>query len=754
MFLQRPTTRAAGHFRTLTTTSIPISSAYPTSESTHLLHKLRDLCTRHHLQEAITLFHDFKTLHLPQAYATLFHACANSKSLQRGDALYHHMLTHNPFCANDMYTANHVINMYAKCGRLECARKVFDEMSDRNVVSWTAMVSGYAQQGRGDDCFGVFSSMVSDCRPTDFAYASVLTVCDGDRGRQVHVHALKTSYDNYVYVANALITMYWKNCCNTGGGDDDEKVEAWIVFDGMQYKNLITWNSMIAGFQQSGHWVEALNFFSWMRHDGVGFDRATLLGVISSLWGKNCDDASLVLQCCLQVHCLTIKTGFVSEIGVTTALTKAYSNLGGDVAECYNLFLDSSGNRDVVSWTGIITTFSERNPEEALFLFQQFCREGFSPDRYTYSIVLKACAGLVTDRHASAIHSKVIKAGFEDDTVLANSLIHAYARTGSIVRSKRVFDEMDYRDTVSWNSMLKAYGLHGQAKQALSTFDQMNVQPDATTFVALLSACSHAGLVDEGSKIFNTMGSNYGIVPKLDHFACMVDILGRAGRIPEAEKVIKEMPMEADSVVWSTLLAACRKHGKTELANMAASKLMELDPKRSLGYVMMSNLYCLTGSFGEAGLVRKEMKGQGVKKEPGLSWTECGSRVHEFASGGLRHPQGDAIRKNLEELVKQLKGVGYVPETVLALHDVEEEHKEEQLYHHSEKLALVFALMNSGHSQRNDGIIRIIKNIRICVDCHNFMKFASGLIQMEIVVRDSNRFHHFRERACSCNDYW
>lgn len=491
-----------------------------------------------------------------------------------------------------------------------------------------------------------------------------------------------------------------------------------------------------------------------MRRNGIGFDRATLLGVIASLWGGNDNDVNLGLRCCFQVHCLTIKTGFISEIGVATALTKAYSNLGGEVAECYNLFLDATGQRDVVSWTGIITTFSEQNPEEALFLFRQFCQEGFTPDRYTYSIVLKACAGLVTERHASAVHSQVIKAGFEDDTVLANSLIHAYARTGSITRSKKVFDEMGHRDMVSWNSMLKAYGLHGQAKEALCTFAQMNAQPDETTFVALLSACSHAGMVNEGTKIFDTMVENYGIVPQLDHFACMVDILGRAGRILDAEKLINEMPMEPDPVVWSTLLAACRKHGETKLANLAATKLIELDPKKSLGYVLISNIYCSAGSFNEAGLIRKGMKWLGVRKEPGLSWTEIGNRVHEFASGGLRHPQAEAIRNNLEELVKRLKGVGYVPETSLALHDVEEEHKAEQLYYHSERLALVFALMTTGGFHHSGGVIRIIKNIRICVDCHNFMKFASELIQMEIVVRDSNRFHHFRKRVCSCNDYW
>ncbi|KAM7508168.1 hypothetical protein LguiA_018621 [Lonicera macranthoides] len=252
-------------------------------------------------------------------------------------------------------------------------------------------------------------------------------------------------------------------------------------------------------------------------------------------------------------------------------------------------------------------------------------------------------------------------------------------------------------------------------------------------------------MVSEGAKIFDNMVEKYGVVPQLDHFACMVDIIGRAGRIVEAETLITKMPMGPDSVVWSALLGACRKHGKTELANLAAAKLKELDPKNSLGYVLMSNIYCSAGSFSEAGLMRKEMKTLGVKKRPGLSWAEIGNRVHEFASGGLRHPQGEAIRDKLEEMVKQLKGLGYVPETSLVLHDVEEEHKAEQLYYHSENLALIFALMNTGGFYPG-GVIRIIKNIRICVDCHNFMKFASKLVQREIIVRDSNRFRHFRGR--------
>ncbi|XP_057972925.1 pentatricopeptide repeat-containing protein At1g71420 isoform X2 [Malania oleifera] len=647
--------------------------------------------------------------------------------------------------------------MYAKCGYLEYARRLFDEMPHRNIVSWTALISGYAQHGRADECFCVFSDMLIYCRPTEFAFASVLSSCgkhDGNRGRQVHAFALKTSFDVYVFVSNALISMYFKSCDCGGIGNVDGKDDAWTVFKTMEYRNLISWNSMIAGLQLCGLEAQAISVFSQMHCDGVGFDRATLLSVFSSLCGINCSDIDLGLKACFQLHCLTIKTGFHSETEVATALVKAYSNLGGEVADCYGIFLETNGCRDVVSWTGIITAFAEQAPEEALFLFCQFCQEGLTPDRYTLSIVLKACSGLATERCTWVVHVQIIKAGFEDDTVLKNALIHAYARCGSIILSKKVFNEILIHDIISWNSMLKAYALHGLATEALLLFSQMNVKPDATTFVSLLSACGHSGMVKEGTKVFDAMSTNYGIVPRIDHYACMVDILGRAGRIPEAEELVSRMPMKPDFVVWSALLGACRKHNETRLAKLAATKLNELEPTKSLGYVQMSNLYSSSGSFNEASLIRKEMSGSRVRKEPGLSWIEIGNKVHEFTSGGRNHPQRDIICAKLEGLVGQLKEKGYVPETSLALHDVEEEQKEEQMYHHSEKLALVFALMNEGGFDYTGGVIRIMKNIRICVDCHNFMKLASNLFQKEIIVRDSNRFHHFRDNMCSCNDYW
>uniref|UniRef100_A0A2P2PNB3 Pentatricopeptide repeat-containing protein At1g71420 n=1 Tax=Rhizophora mucronata TaxID=61149 RepID=A0A2P2PNB3_RHIMU len=730
-----------------------------THKAKDLYNQVRQLSVRGRLDDALSLFYDAASSLLfsdsRKIYARLFHACACHRYLQQGRYLHQYMLSHHPNSSEDLTLTNHLINMYAKCGDLGYARQLLDEMSSRNCVSWTALISGYAQRGQGYECFCLFCNMLDVCRPNEFALASVLACCDYEHGTQLHALALKIALDSNAFVGNALITMYsGKNTSDVNGTYTSSLDEAWSVFETMESRNLVSWNSMIAGFQFHKLGAQAFDLFSQMHSIGDGFNCATLVSVFSGFSGTYGDNFDLGLRYCFQLHSLGFKSGLLLSIEVATALIKAYSDLGGQVSNCYKLFLETSGYRDIVSWTSIITAFAECEPEESLFLFRQLHREDLDPDWYTYSIVIKACAGLVNERHALAVHSLVVKAGFEVDTVLSNSLIHAYARCGSIDLSKQVFVEMQCRDRVSWNSILKAYALHGQAKEALDLFPQMNIQPDSSTMVALLSACSHVGLLEEGIKIFDNMFVSYGILPQLDHYACMVDILGRAGQVFEAYDLISRMPMEPDSVIWSALLGSCRKHGEMQLATLAADKLKELEPRNSLSYVQMSNIYCSRGKHNKAGVTREEMKGSRVRKNPGLSWIEIGNRVHEFASGGNHHPFREFIYSELDALVRQLKKIGYVPETTLALHDIEEEHKEEELSRHSEKLALVFAIMNEGALYYNKSIIKIVKNIRICLDCHNFMKLASGHLQKEIIVRDSNRFHHFKNRICSCNDYW
>ncbi|XP_072971158.1 pentatricopeptide repeat-containing protein At1g71420 [Typha angustifolia] len=669
-------------------------------------------------------------------FAALLHACARLRHLRLGRSLHRRLLFLPSLIPDHIFLSNHLLNMYSKCGRADLAHRLFDAMPQRNLVSWTALLSGYAQFGLHDSCFRLLSSMIYHHLPNEFALAAALSSCATSnhplRGRQVHTLALKSALDGNVFVGNALITMY--SSCS----DDDN---AWLVFNTMPFRNLISWNSMLAGFQRSGQLNRSLCLFTQMHRCGVVFDRATLLSVIPSV---------LCLWHCRQLHCLTIKTCYVSEVEVATALVKAYSGLAGSVDEFYRIF-SGVEEHDIVSWTGIISSCAEKEPEKAIHLFCQLRQEGFEPDSYTFSIVVKACAGLATERHCSALHSLVMRSGFGGDAVLSNALIHGYARCGSIGLAERVFEHLEIRDKVSWNSIIKAYAAHGQGRDALRTFESMDLDPDSATFVGLLTACSHGGLVKEGRELFKSMSEVYNISPELDHYACMVDILGRAGNLSEAEDLITRMPVQPDSVIWSALLAACRKHGEARIGEKAAQKLMELDPNNSVGYVMMSNIYCATGCSRDGAFVRKEMKEFGVKKEVGLSWIEIGNHIHEFSAGGWRHPQRETIYVELKRIANKLKEIGYVADTRLVLHETVEEHKEERLLYHSEKLALAFALMNPSSIGSS---VRIMKNIRICEDCHNFIRLASKYIRKDIVVRDANRFHHFANGVCSCGDYW
>ncbi|KAJ4850927.1 hypothetical protein Tsubulata_044426 [Turnera subulata] len=386
------------HFtiRTFTSTALLQSPAAPN----HILNKIRALLASEKLHEAIALFYNSPPQsHSPQAYATLFRACARHGLLHQGQHLHRHMLTYgcNP---PDVVVSNHLVNLYVKCGDLGVARELFDEMPVRNVVSWTALVSGYAQQGREAECLSLFCEMLMHCRPNEFGFASVVACCGFESGRQVHALAVKTGWDASVFVGNALISMYGKRggCTNEGRN----------VFEGMGFRNVVSWNAVLAGFQFRKLGTQGIKFFREMLGDGVGFDGASLVSVLSCLDDCFADGSiDVALKYCFQLHCLCVKSGFLGKVEVVSALVKAYSDLGGEVTDCCRIFSETSDCRDIVLWTGIITAIAEREPAQALFLFRQMYREDLYPDSYTFSIVLKACAGLVTEMHALAVYSQV-----------------------------------------------------------------------------------------------------------------------------------------------------------------------------------------------------------------------------------------------------------------------------------------------------------------------------------------------------------
>jgi pentatricopeptide repeat protein len=458
------------------------------------------------------------------------------------------------------------------------------------------------------------------------------------------------------------------------------------------------------------------------------------------------DDA---LEICREMEDL----GQKPDGGTMASLMPAVANTSSENVLCVEKIFVNLEWKNLISWNVMIRVYMKNSmPTKAVDLYLQMEKSGVEPDAITCASVLPACGDLSALLLGRRIHEYIERRNLRPNLLLENSLIDMYARCGCLEDAKRVFDRMKLRDVASWTSLISAYGMTGKGYNAVTLFTEMlnsGQIPDSIAFVAILSACSHSGLLDEGKIYFKQMTNDYRITPRIEHFACMVDLLGRAGRVDEAYKFIKEMPIEPNARVWGTLLSSCRVYSNMDIGLLAADSLLLLAPEQSGYYVLLSNIYAKAGRWKEVTEIRSVMKRRKIRKTPGISNVELNNQVHTFLAGDTSHPQSKEIYEELGVLVGKMKELGYVPETDSALHDVEEEDKECHLAVHSEKLAIVFALLNTQESQ-----IRITKNLRVCGDCHIAAKLISKIVEREIVVRDTNRFHHFKDGVCSCGDYW
>lgn len=342
--------------------------------------------------------------------------------------------------------------------------------------------------------------------------------------------------------------------------------------------------------------------------------------------------------------------------------------------------------------------------------------------------------------------------GLEENVFVGTSLIDMYSKCGRVEMARKAFDHMKEKNVKSWTAMIAGYGMQGQATEALEVLYEMirvGIKPNYITFVSILTACSHAGLVKEGWHWFNSMNHEFGVEPGVEHYACMVDLLGHTGHLSEAYDLIKGMKVTPDSVVWGSLLGACRIHKNVELGEISARKLFELDPSNYGYYVLLLNIYADAGMWGDVERMRILMKNGGMVKPPGFSLVELKGKVHIFLVGDREHPEQEKIYEYLEKLTTKLPEFGYIPNMTSVLHDINEEEKEMTLRVHSEKLAVAFGILYSAPGTT----IQVIKNLRVCGDCHTVIKLISKIVNREIVVRDSKRFHHFRKGLCSCGDY-
>ncbi|CAN6294808.1 unnamed protein product [Urochloa humidicola] len=645
-----------------------------------------------------------------------------------------------------VFASGSLVHAYLRFGRVAEAYRVFDEMPQRDVPAWNAMLSGLCRNARAADAVALFGRMVGEGLARDaVTLSSVLPMCVLLGGRALalvmHVYAVKHGMGGELFVCNALIDVY---------GKLGMLEQARWVFDGMALRDLVTWNSIISGYEQGGKVAAAVELFHAMKESGVSPDVLTLVSLASAV--AQCGDE----RGAKSVHCYVMRRGWdAGDIIAGNAIVDMYAKLSK--IEAAQRVLDDLPARDLVSWNTLITGYMQNGLfNEAIKTYNHMQKhEGLKPVQGTFVSVLPAFSNLGALQQGMRMHALSIKTGLNPDVYVSTCLIDLYAKCGKLAEAMLLFEQMPRRSTGTWNAIIAGLGVHGHGAKALDLFSQMQqegIEPDHVTFVSLLAACSHAGLVDQGRNCFDSMQTVYGIVPIAKHYACMVDMFGRAGQLDEALEFIQGMPIKPDSAVWGALLGACRIHGNVEMGKLASQNLYELDPENVGYYVLLSNMYAKMGKWDGVDTVRSLVRRQNLQKTPGWSSMEVKGSVSVFYSGTQAepHPQHEEIQRELQDLLAKMKSLGYVPDYSFVLQDVEQDEKEQILNNHSERLAIAFGIINTPPRTP----LHIYKNLRVCGDCHNATKYISKITDREIIVRDSNRFHHFKDGHCSCRDFW
>ncbi|XP_058100383.1 pentatricopeptide repeat-containing protein At3g49170, chloroplastic [Magnolia sinica] len=698
--------------------------------------------------EAISMF--YKMLESGQypnqfCFASVIQACSNMQHAWIGKVIFGFVIK-TGFLASDECVGCALIDMFAKGGSLEYARLVFDEMLERNAVVWTLMITRYSQCGFAKNAVDLFLEMeMGGFEPDRFSLSSVISACAElesiQLGRQLHSQAIRAGLSSDVCVGCSLVDMYVK-CAVEGSVDDSRR-----VFDQMPVHNVMSWTAVITGYVQSGgRDKEAIELFCEMKKGGVQPNHFTFSSVLKAC--ANLSDSEMGEQ----IYAHVVKSGLASVNCIGNSFVGMYTRSGwmDEARKAFNILFE----KNLISYNVMVDGYAKNlNSEEAFELFHQIENTGVGASAFTFASLLSAAASIGAMGKGQQLHARLLKAGFEADQCISNALVSMYSRCGSIEDASQVFNEMANRNVISWTSMITGFAKHGHARKALEVFHEMvgtGLKPNEVTYIAVLSACSHVGLVDEGWKHLHSMYNNHGIVPRMEHYACMVDILGRSGFLKEAYEFINSMPIKPDALVWRTLLGACHIHGNMDLGGLAANHILELEPHDPAAYILLSNLYAATAQWNYVADIRRRMKERKLSKEAGCSWIEIDNNIHRFFVGDTSHPRAQEIFMKLDQLAGEIKGIGYVPDTNFVLHDVEEEQKEQYLFQHSEKLAVAFGLIGTSPPKP----IRIFKNLRVCGDCHTAIKFISMSSSREIIVRDSNRFHHIKNGICSCGDYW
>ncbi|PPR96453.1 hypothetical protein GOBAR_AA24217 [Gossypium barbadense] len=577
-----------------------------------------------------------------------------------------------------------------------------------------------------------------DYEVDNFMVPAVLkALMDVEMGKAMHAYVTRNLEKMSVQLTTAFIHMYAKS---------GNLASARLLFNGLNQKTVVSWTAMIAGYIHCYKLEEGMKLFARMIEERIKPNEITLLCLVV--------ECSFVgaLELGKQLHVYILRNGICLSLALATALVDMYGKCG-EIRNARAVF-DSVKDKDVMIWSAMIAAHAQTHCiDQAFDLFVKMMEYGLRPNQVTMTTMLSLCAETGALDMGKWIHTVIDRQAVEMDTILKTALLEMYAKCGDIDGAWKLFREVKDRDIGVWNTMMAGLGMHGCGKEALELFSEMEregARPNDITFIGLLNACSHAGLVEEGKLIFEKMVHAFALVPKIEHYGCMVDLLGRAGLLDEAYGIIKSLPIRANSIIWSALLAACKLHHNIVLGEMAARQLVYLEPQNCGYNVSISNIYAVANRWNDVAEVRKAMKNKGMRKEPGLSCIEVNGYVYEFIMGDKAHPEIEKINDMVSEMGNKLKEAGYMADTSAVLRNIDEEEKETALNYHSEKLAIAFGLISTAPGTP----IQIVKNLRVCKDCHTATKLLSKIYQRVIIVRDRKRFHHFRDGNCSCGDYW
>lgn len=622
--------------------------------------------------------------------------------------------------------------------------KTSPSQQEQTLWNWNSQIREYSQSSCPQDSILFFYRLLCDeaaaFTPNHLTFPFLFNACRRlsavKEGRQFHAHAIKLGLHADVFVQRALVRMYakWGGChdaselldrCNepdivaqndliSGYLRIGELESARKVFDGMKERNVVSWTIMIDGYAKNGTMDVARQLFDEMPERNQ-FSWTSLI--------------SGYLMC-------------------------------GNLEEALQIF-SLMPERNIVAWTVMISGYVQKCLfKEALEMFLQMQEVGVDPNRITLASVLAAVAQLGELSQGRWIHAYIDRKGIELDGVLGSALVNMYSKCGCIEEALSVFDGLKSKELSAWNSILLGLATHGRGKDALRIFSKMeddsSVIPNDVTFIGVLSACSHSGLVAEGQIIFDRMTIFYKLTPNIKHYGCMVDLLGRSGYIAEAKKFIENMPIKPNSVIWKTLLGACRIHKNFEMVEHILQVAVDSDPQDSGFYSIASNILVEAGRLDDAGDLRRQMNDLKVQKVAGCSWIEVDGEVHEFLTGRESfHIESKEIICMVDEMERLMRQEGYktnaFKDSILVKHGEEDgEEASDRVARHSEKLAVAFGLIKTSYGTP----IRVMKNLRVCSDCHSATKLISKIYNREIIMRDQNRFHHFKNGVCSCMDYW